>query len=300
MIFQGDQPAWLAMLCGLALGAGLGALMGSLTVTQGMPAFIVTLGGMLLFRGVFLAVIRNSTVPIKVGGVENAISRLTTYYLPPAAGIGVAVIIWLGMTFAAWCGRSARLRHRLPAPSIARLALLSTGVAALLAVFVAITANYRGVPLASLVFGLVLLGTHLLVKHTPWGRHLVAIGGNEEAARLSGVPVRRTVILAFAGTGFIAALTGFLQTAYVGSSTPNIGEWMELDAVAACVIGGVSLKGGRGSVAGVLFGALIMAVLLNGMTLMAVDPQVKMIARGVVLVAAVWLDVRWRGRGATG
>ena len=138
---------------------------------------------------------------------------------------------------------------------------------------------------------------HLAVRRTRWGRHLVAIGGNEEAARLSGIPVARTVILAFAGTGAVAALTGLLQTAYVGTATPNVGQWMELDAVAACVIGGVSLKGGRGSVGGVLFGAMIMAALLNGMTLLATPPETKMIARGLVLVAAVWLDVRWGRRG---
>jgi D-xylose transport system permease protein len=112
---------------------------------------------------------------------------------------------------------------------------------------------------------------------------------------VSGVPVRNTVIGAFALTGGIVALTGFMQTAYSGATTTTIGSLMELDAVAACVIGGTSLRGGRGSVAGVLFGALIMASLLNGMTLMAVSPEVKYIARGGVLALAVWLDLRVGG-----
>ena len=133
---------------------------------------------------------------------------------------------------------------------------------------------------------------HQLVTNTPFGRYLYAIGGNEEAAVVSGVPVRATIIGAFALMGAIVALTGFMQTAYSGASTSTVGSLMELDAVAACVIGGTSLRGGRGTVLGVLFGALIMASLLNGMTLMAVSPEAKYIARGAVLALAVWLDLR--------
>ena len=116
--------------------------------------------------------------------------------------------------------------------------------------------------------------------------------GNEEAAIVSGVPVEKVVIGAFSLMGAIVAITGFMQTSYSGASTTTIGDLMELDAIAACVIGGVSLRGGRGTVLGVLFGALIMACLLNGMTLLAVAPEFKFIARGVVLSLAVWMDVR--------
>lgn len=117
-------------------------------------------------------------------------------------------------------------------------------------------------------------------------------GGDEEAALLSGVPVGRVVLGAFSVMGAIVALTGFLQTAYAGASTTTVGSLMEIDAVAACVIGDASLRGGRGTVGGVLAGALIMASLLNGMTLMALAPETKLIARGAVLALAVWLDVR--------
>jgi D-xylose transport system permease protein len=131
-----------------------------------------------------------------------------------------------------------------------------------------------------------------MTQHTSFGRHLYAIGGNFEAAFVSGVPMKRTVIAAYSGMGAIVAITGFMQTAYAGSSTTTVGDLMELDAVAACVIGGVSLRGGRGTVLGVLLGALIIACLLNGMTLMSVPPERKFIARGVVLILAVWMDMR--------
>ncbi|HEV7405573.1 MAG TPA: ABC transporter permease, partial [Chthoniobacteraceae bacterium] len=158
-----------------------------------------------------------------------------------------------------------------------------------------IVANqFRGIPLPALILCLVAGGVWVLTSHTTFGRYLYAIGGNEEAALVSGVPVRRVTILAFTLMGVIVAITGFLRTADTGSSTTTVGDLMELDAVAACVIGGVSLKGGRGHVLGVLFGALIMAALINGMTLLTVPEEHKLMARGLVLILAVWLDVRLR------
>src|SRR4029453_105775 len=172
-------------------------------------------------------------------------------------------------------------------------AFLKLFVAAqLVALFVLITTQFRGLPLSVVILGVVAFFVWLLTQHTPWGRYLYAVGGNEEAALISGIPVERVVVGAFTLMGGIVALTGLMQTAYGGASTTTVGELMELDAVAACVIGGTSLKGGRGSVLGVLFGALIMACLINGLTLMAVPPVVKFIARGAVLIAAVWMDVK--------
>ena len=152
--------------------------------------------------------------------------------------------------------------------------------------------QFQGIPLPALILAGTALVVWAITQHTRLGRHLYAVGGNEEAAHISGVPVAKVVISAFAIMGAIVALGGFLQTAYAGASTTTTGDLLELDAIAACVIGGASLKGGRGTVAGVLFGALIMAALINGMTLMAVSPEVKYIARGSVLALAVWLDAR--------
>ena len=152
--------------------------------------------------------------------------------------------------------------------------------------------RYRGVPAVFLILCAVAVAVHVITGHTPFGRALLAIGGNEEAARLSGIPVERTITAAYALMGLIVALTGFLQTSYAGAATVSIGELMELDAIAACVIGGTSLKGGRGSVLGTLFGSAVMATLLNGMTLLAITPEWKLIARGTALVAAVLFDVQ--------
>jgi D-xylose transport system permease protein len=133
---------------------------------------------------------------------------------------------------------------------------------------------------------------HVLLRHTVLGRYMVAVGGNESAARLSGVPVGAVTLFAFAAAGAVVGLTGLMQTAYAGYSTADIGTLMELDAVAACVMGGVSLRGGSGTVTGVLLGAAIMGVLGKGLSLMGVGPELKYMVRGGVLVLAVWLDVR--------
>jgi D-xylose transport system permease protein len=292
LIYWSGVPAPIALLVA-AIGAVLvWAAMGSLIVVQRVPAFIITLGGLLVFKGLHWLTIRNQTVPIVEGGGTNAYSLLTTYYLLPVAGYVLAAIVIIAMVAGAQRARARRRNYGLEADDRETTFLKLFALAQLLLLVVLVTNQYRGVPFAALILGGVALGIHILTMHTPFGRYLYAIGGNEEAARLSGVPIRASVIGAFAIMGLVVALTGFMQTAYSGASTTTVGSLMELDAIAACVIGGVSLRGGRGTVLGVLFGSLIMASLLNGMTLMAVSPEIKFIARGLVLAFAVWLDVR--------
>lgn len=295
------QQGWPAPL---ALGAGLGAallawtLMGALIVKQHIPSFIITLGGLLIFKGLFWLVIQNSTVNVTRGDEDNLYSLLTTYYLPAPAGLGLAVAAGLAVIALAWRGRAARLALALPVPSLPRSLAAPAGGALLALALVLVCNRFRGVPLPLLILASSTLVVYYLTRHTPFGRHLYAIGGNEEAARLSGIEVERVLIGAFALMGAMVAVTGYMLTAYSGASTTTVGELMELDAIAACVIGGTALRGGRGSVWGVLFGALIMTALLNGMTLMAVSPELKFIARGAVLAIAVWMDVRFAGAAA--
>jgi D-xylose transport system permease protein len=162
----------------------------------------------------------------------------------------------------------------------------------LVTIFTLVCNEYRGIPLSAIILAATALVIGIITGHTRFGRYLYAIGGNEEAALISGVPVKKVIIAAFGIMGVITALGGFMQTAYQGSSTTTVGELLELDAIAACVVGGASLKGGRGTVLGVIFGSLIMASLVNGMTLMSLEPWVKYMARGTVLALAVLLDVK--------
>lgn len=292
------MPAPLALLLATLAAVVVWALMGALIVAERVPAFIITLGGLLVFRGLHWLVIKNSTVPVVAGGSQNLFSMLTTAFLSPLTGYVLAALAIGALTLVSQRRRAARKRMGLPVVDTERHVIGLFIAAQAIALTVIVANGYRGLPLALVILAVVALLVHLISMHTPFGRYLYAIGGNEEAAVVSGVPVRNTIIGAFVLMGIIVALTGFMQTAYAGASTTTIGSLMELDAIAACVIGGTSLRGGRGTVVGVLFGALIMASLLNGMTLMAVSPEAKYIARGTVLALAVWLDLRVaRGRG---
>ena len=292
LVFQHNWSAPLAMLAGLGAALLLWSVMGTLIVKQRIPSFIITLGGLLVYKGLFWLVIQNSTIPVSRGDADNLYSELTTFYLPNRLGLAVAVALALVLGWLQRRGRLARLDHHLrvdSAPLALGKWLATTG--ALIAVAI-VCNHFRGVPLSLLILGATAFTVYFLTRHTPFGRYLYAIGGNEEAALLSGIAVDRAVIGAFVLMGVTVALTGFMTTAYSGASTTTVGDLMELDAIAACVIGGTSLKGGRGTVWGVLFGALIMTALLNGMTLLAVAPELKFIVRGLVLTLAVWMDVK--------
>ncbi|MBI3565628.1 MAG: ATPase [Elusimicrobia bacterium] len=291
LITKAGWPAPLAMLAAAALALVVWNLMGRMIVAEKMPAFIITLGGLLVFKGLFWLVIRNSTVPVSPAGDPNLLARLTTTYLPPALGWALAAVAAAAL-LGGWWRRAAGAKAG-GAPYDSETGFLKAFLGAQLCLlFVAVTNGFRGVPLPAVLLAVSAAVVVTLTEHTAFGRRLYAIGGNEEAALLAGIDVDSTVVLAYALMGATVAVTGFMQTAYAGASTTTVGDLMELDAVAACVIGGTSLKGGRGTARGVLFGALIMATLLNGMTLLAVSPEIKYVARGLVLSLAVWLDTR--------
>ena len=292
LVFNHHWPALLAFLPAIAIALLIWFAQGTLIVRERIPAFIITLGGLLIFKGAFWLVINTHTVPVAPGGRPNLFSLLTTYYLPPLASYGLIAFVLLALVTVTLRGRKRRAStgFEVDDAELAFLKLFLTAQALLL--FVICVNQFRGIPLPVLILGVVALVIQVITRHTPFGRHLYAIGGNEEAAFVSGVPVQRVVIGAYTLLGGIVAITGLLQTAYAGASTTTVGDSMELNAIAACVIGGTSLRGGRGTVLGVIFGALIMASLLNGMTLLAVSPELKFIARGVVLTLAVWMDVK--------
>jgi len=291
LVSNHDWSAPPALLVTAVLSLLIYTGMGWIIMKERVPAFIITLGGLLVFKGVHWLVIQNETVAVAPGNQENLYSLLTTFYLPNALSTALAAgtIAVLGLAML----RGHRQRATRGFASDSELVFLRWFLSSqVIGLFVLVMSQYKGVPLAALILGVVALLVHVLLQQTRLGRYLYAVGGNEQAALVAGVPVNRVVIGAFALMGVIVALAGYLQTAFAGSSTTTTGQLMELDAIAACVIGGTSLKGGQGTVVGVLFGALIMAMLLNGMTLLAVSPEQKFIARGLVLALAVWMDVR--------
>jgi D-xylose transport system permease protein len=290
LVFNFNWPAPLALLVSAIAAMLTWWGMGAIIIRQRVPAFIITLGGLLAFRGVHLLVIGDQTVYVARGGQTNLYSLLGTYFLPPLAGwvlLAIVLAVIAAASFAAY-RRAAQAGHA----DGERTFLAAFVAAQLIFLFVLVCNLNRGIPLPAVILAAFAVAIYVLTRHTPFGRYLYAIGGNEEASVISGIPVAATAIGAFVIMGLVVAVTGFLQTSYFGATTTTIGQDMELDAIAACVIGGVSLKGGRGSVGGVLLGATVMAALLNGLTLMNVGPEKKMIARGVVLALAAWADIK--------
>lgn len=292
LIFRHGWGAPSAMVVSLLVGLLLYGLMGFMVAHERIPAFIITLGGLLIFRGLFWKVIGNETIPVKVGDADNLLSILTTHYVPVWFSYVLLVCIMVGIVATSIRTRAKRRAYgfEIEPADLTSSKVFVVGQVLLLSVLV--LNQFRGIPLSLLVLGAVAFVVWVVTRHTRFGRYLYATGGNLEAAALSGVPVQRVTIGAFLVAGATATVTGFMQTAYSGASTTTTGDLMELDAIAACVIGGTSLTGGRGSVGGVLIGAFLIASLMNGMTLMAVAPETKYIARGVVLALAVWMDVR--------
>lgn len=298
LVFHHGWPAPAALALAFSVALVLWTLMGALIVGQRIPSFILTLGGLLVFKGLFWLVIRNATVPVSRGDESNLYSLLTTYYIPGYIGVAIALGVAAMLAVLAWRSRAARRRHGLPVRARGVEFARWAGASGAGLTLVLICNQFRGVPLTVLLLAATAASVYFLTKHTPFGRYLYAIGGNEEAAVLSGIPVKPVMIAAYGLMGVAVALTGFMTTAYSGAATTTVGDLMELDAIAACVIGGTALRGGRGTVWGVILGALIMTTLLNGMTLLAVSPEAKFIARGVVLTLAVWMDIAF-GRSRT-
>lgn len=279
-------PLPLTIVVTLALGLLLGAWNGWWVAYRKVPSFIVTLAGMLAFRGILIGITSGTTVSPTTDGM----SQIGQSYLSDGLGFGIGA---LGlMLFIAW---QWRLRIRREALGLATPASTSVvGRQALTAVIVLgaiwLLNDYRGVPTPVLILVLLMLGGMFMATRTAFGRRIYAIGGNIEAARLSGINVARTKMAVFAINGLMVAVAGLILSSRLGAGSPSAGNIAELDAIAACVIGGTSLAGGIGTVAGAVMGAFIMASLDNGMSMMDVPTFWQYIVKGSILLLAVWMD----------
>jgi len=276
----------------IAIGIIVGLLQGTLVAYANIPSFIVTLGGLLSWRGVILYLSKGETIPVRI----SVFRLLGVALITPASGIvlgaiAIAAVIWLTLR-----RNRARARHGLPVPGLAATIARIVIPSILIAVFVYVMNLQGGVPLPVIVMLAVAILGHFLTQSTTFGRYLYAIGSNPDAARLSGVNSQRYIVGAFAFLGALVGIASILHTGRVGSASPDAGTLMELDAIAACVIGGTSLMGGRGKVSGALLGALVMASLDNGMSLLSVENATQYIIKGMVLVAAVGFDMAGRRR----
>jgi len=281
------QGSFLSITGAIAIGVLAGAMQGGIIAYRRVPAFIVTLGGLLAFRGTLWAATKSQTIPLNVGFLKN----IGNDYLPQLWGwvfAGVTVLLTL---FAALRRRRASRKYRVEGAGGQMSFPKAVAVSLFVVLFVGIMNSYEGVSYPVVIMIGLAVALDLVSRRTRFGRHVYAIGGNREAARLSGINVRKNLLAVFMIMGFLAAMAGIVLTSRLGSSAPGTGELMELNAIAACVIGGCSLMGGRGRISGAILGALIMASLNNGLSLNQVHPAYQYIIKGFVLVAAVSIDV---------
>ena len=276
-----------SFLAAIAIGTLAGAIQGALVAYANIPSFIVTLGGLLTWRGVILYYTKGETIPVRL----PVFRLLGVALLTKASGITLGIIAIVAIVWLTLRRNAARRRHGLP---VANTALRIVAPSILIAIFVAMMNAQGGVPLPVIVLLAVAIAGNFLTQNTTFGRYLYAIGSNPDAARLSGINARKHILLAFALLGALVGVASLLHTGRVGSASPDAGTLMELDAIAACVIGGTSLMGGRGKVSGALLGAMVMASLDNGMSLLSVENATQYVIKGVVLVAAVGFDMAGR------
>jgi len=271
----------------MVLGVLVGMFNGWWSTYRRVPSFIVGLGGMLAYRGILLGITGGSTI----APVSDGLVFIGQGYLPRIAGDTVALVLFALLALLTVRQRRNRQRYQLPVVPLWQDAAKIVGAGAILFAFVATLDRYGGIPVPVLLL-LALLGIFTwIATQTVFGRRIYAVGSNLEATRLSGVNTDRVKLAIFALMGLMCAFGGIVNTARLAAGSPSAGTMGELDAIAACFIGGTSMRGGSGTVYGALIGALVMASLDNGMSMLDVDAYWQMIVKGGILVLAVWIDV---------
>ena len=288
-------PVYAVVPTCLFVGLLIGAAQGYWVAYWRIPSFIVTLAGMLVFRGLTLWLLDGQNV----GPFPKSFQSLSTGFIPDAFGVGkpnmtALFLIALAAIAILWMGLRARARDQqfgiAPEPMLVFAIRNFVVVAALMFVGYKL-ASFRGLPNVVVVLAVLTVLYAFFTETTTTGRRIYALGGNEKAARLSGINTDRLVFLTFCNMGVLASLAGMIVAARLNSSTPKAGVGFELDVIAAVFIGGASMTGGSGKIIGVVVGALIMGVMNNGMSIMGIGIDYQQVIKGLVLLAAVIFDV---------
>jgi len=294
-ILKMDMPVWIAIILSMMAGFVIGAWQGLWIAYIGVPAFIVTLGGQLIFRGLTMVALQSTSL----APLPEAYTFLAAGFVPDIAnieGINLLALLFGAVACILFIineinKRRSKKKYNFDVPSIGAFIFKLFAITAVIMAFSYALALYRGIPTVLLiVVALVLIYTFVTDKTIP-GRHIYAYGGNPKAARLSGIKTKRVLFWVYVNMGVLAALAGIVFTGRLNSATPKGGYGFELDAIAACFIGGASTTGGIGTVVGAIVGGLLMGVLNNGMSIMGVSIDWQQAIKGFVLLIAVGFDV---------
>jgi putative multiple sugar transport system permease protein len=290
-----EMPWWIAIILSLLIGALVGAWQGFWIAYVGIPAFIVTLAGMLIFRGLALVVLGNSNI----GSFPEEYRALGNGFLTNVFGefpvdpltMGVAVLAIVGLIVQQVRTRAGRRSYGQEVEPfawfVAKLVLVSAGVLA----FAYALATFKGIPVTLIILAVLVLVYGIVTNRSVFGRHVYAIGGNRHAAELSGVKVKKVDFYIFVNMGLLAALAGLVFTARLNLAGPKAGDGFELEAISAAFIGGAAVQGGVGTIGGAIIGGLIIGVLNNGMSILGIGIEWQQAVKGLVLLFAVAFDV---------
>jgi putative multiple sugar transport system permease protein len=295
VVIKNGMPWWVGILAALGVGILVGLWQGFWVAIVGIPAFIVTLAGMLIFRGMTMQTLGNvslSPFPREyqdiAGGFINGLFGGPGYDVFTLVLAALVVVVF---ALQQWRGRLGKLKYNQPVEALGLFWVKIALVAVVVMAFAWQIANARGLPMVLILLAALILIYSFVTQQTVFGRHIYAMGGNLQAAKLSGVKTKLVNMALFANMGVLAAIAGIVYSARSNSAQPGAGNMFELDAIAAAFIGGAAVTGGVGKVQGAIIGGLIMAVMANGMQIMGIGQSTQSIVRGVVLVLAVAFDV---------
>jgi putative multiple sugar transport system permease protein len=296
-------PWWLAIILGLAVGAAVGAWQGFWVAFVRVPAFIVTLAGQLIFRGANQIIGNSTSVPVpndyaQIGSGFIPDFGPNTYFSNGTLILGIvtaAALIWMEV-------RNRRRRHKMQAEVVpVWVSVVRTGVLVLVTLFgtylFASGKPGTSIPIVAIILGVLTIVYGFVTRNTIFGRQVYAVGGNSNAAVLSGVSARKVNFFVMANMSLLAAVAGMVFVGYAGASGPADGTGWELDAIAAVFVGGAAVSGGVGTVTGSIIGGLVMALLTNGLSLLGIESNKVQIIRGLVLLVAVAFDVYSKSQG---
>ena len=295
LMVQYNIPTILAVIISLGIGALIGAWQGFWIAYVKIPAFIVTLAGMLLFRGLTMVVLKGQSI----APFPQSFQKMSSGFLPDVFGgssihlltIIIGIFLSVILIFSELKTRRTKLSYNFDVQSKGMFITKMIAMVALINIFSFVLATYEGIPNILIILGVLILIYTFIMRKTVIGRHIYAIGGNEKAAQLSGVKTKKVTFWVFVNMGVLSALSGLIFAARLNAATPRAGNLFELDAIAASFIGGASAYGGVGTVPGAIIGGLVMGVMNNGMSLIGLGIDWQQAIKGLVLLEAVAFDI---------
>lgn len=293
MIINWHLPVWLGIVSGLAIGIAIGAWQGYWIAYVKIPAFIVTLAGMLIFRGLATIILDGQTI----GPFPDSFQYIAQEYLPTFGLPGftstllIGFIISILLVFSLIKQRRDQKHYGIEVSSLSFFIIKNVVLVAVVMIASYWFTLFKGLPFILVILGVLAIIFSFISNRTVIGRHIYALGGNEKAASLSGIKTKKVKFLVYTNMGLLSAIAGIVFSSRLNAAGPTAGVNFELDAIAACYIGGASASGGVGTIVGAVIGGLVMGVLNNGMSIVGIDMNWQQVIKGLVLLLAVAFDI---------